>query len=151
MKVVIQNVLEAKLNIDDKIYSSIFKGYYILVSFTHSDDRNIVDLMAKKIIDLRLFCDTNGKTNLSILDVKGSILSVSQFTLYADVKNGRRPSFLNSLTPSKAIELYEYFNNKLQSYGVNVKTGVFGADMKISTLNDGPFTVILDSMELWNK
>ena len=149
MRVVAQNVLEAKLTINSEVFSSIKKGFVLLVGFTNGDNKDIVDKMANKIIKSRVFQDENGLTNLSILDVNGEILSVSQFTLYGDYKKGNRPSFINALNPSDASELYDYFNEVLKELlGKEIKTGVFGEDMKVSLINDGPFTMIYDSKEL---
>jgi D-aminoacyl-tRNA deacylase len=150
MRIIAQNVTQASVKIDDKLYSEIGPGYLILVSFTNGDNEEICDKIAKKLINLRVFPDETGKTNLSIKDIGGSILSVSQFTLYADIKNGNRPSFINNcLNPKQATLLYDYFNDLLKTYGLVIKTGVFGADMKVSLINDGPFTTILDSEELF--
>ncbi len=150
MKIVAQNVLEAYVKIDGKIYSSIGQGYMILVSFTNGDTKEICEKMANKLVNLRVFPDENNKTNLSIKDINGSILSISQFTLYADCHKGNRPSFiLNCLNPAEATKLYDYFNDVLKQLGIDVKTGIFGADMKVGLINDGPFTTILDSKELF--
>ncbi len=150
MKIVAQNVLEAYVKIDGKIYSSIEQGYMILVSFTNGDTKEICEKMANKLVNLRVFPDENNKTNLSIKDINGSILSISQFTLYADCHKGNRPSFiLNCLNPAEATKLYDYFNDVLKQLGIDVKTGIFGADMKVGLINDGPFTTILDSKELF--
>ena len=149
MRIVTQNVINASVEINDQIYSKIDKGFLLLVSFTNGDNKEIVDKMAKKLVNLRVFQDENGKTNLSILDIAGSILSVSQFTLYADCQKGNRPSFINKcLNPDDASKLYDYFNEIIRSYHVDLKTGIFGADMKVNLINDGPFTIILDSEEL---
>lgn len=148
MRVIVQNVLNASVKIDGEVYSSINRGFLLLVGFTFGDTKEIADKLALKISKLRVFADENGKTNISLKDINGEILSVSQFTLYADCIHGNRPSFTNSLTPSEAKELYEYFNTSLKSLGFNVKTGVFGADMKVNLLNDGPFTLIIDSKEI---
>ncbi|MCF0117419.1 MAG: D-tyrosyl-tRNA(Tyr) deacylase [Bacilli bacterium] len=148
MKIVIQNVLSSTLKINDEIYSQIGRGYLLLVGFTKGDNEDVVRLMADKLLGLRIFQDEQGLTNLSIKDINGEIMSVSQFTLYADTRKGRRPSFVNALHPSESKPLYEYFNRYLeQQFGI-IKTGVFGADMKINLVNDGPFTIILDSEEL---
>lgn len=150
MKIVAQNVLEAYVKIDGKIYSSIGQGYMILISFTNGDTKEICEKMANKLVNLRVFPDENNKTNLSIKDINGSILSISQFTLYADCHKGNRPSFiLNCLNPAEATKLYDYFNDVLKQLGIDVKTGIFGADMKVGLINDGPFTTILDSKELF--
>lgn len=149
MRIIVQNVIKASVTIDNEIYSSIGKGYLLLVSFTHDDNKEIIDKLIHKLINLRVFVDENGKTNLSLKDVNGSILSVSQFTLYADIRHGNRPSFVNYCLNSKdAKELYEYFNKQLKFNNIDVKEGVFGADMKVELINDGPFTIIMDSKEL---
>lgn len=148
MRIVLTTVLEAKVTIDNKVVGQIGRGYCLLVGFTHDDNREIVNKMVDKMLSLRVFTDEKGLTNLSLYDVKGEILSVSQFTLYADVTGGRRPSFVNAMKPNEAKELYEYFNSQIkEKYGA-VQTGEFGADMKVSSVNDGPFTVILDSKEI---
>lgn len=149
MKILIQRVLSSSLTIDGKLINEINKGYMILVSFTIDDDVEIAEKMAKKLVNLRIFEDQDGKTNLSIKDVDGEILSISQFTLYANAKKGNRPSFIEALSGDKAIILYEEFNKILVNEGMKVKTGVFGADMKVSLINDGPFTIMLDSKELF--
>lgn len=150
MKIVAQNVLEAYVKIDGQIYSKIGFGYMVLVSFTNGDNEEICEKMANKLVNLRVFPDENNKTNLSIKDINGSILSISQFTLYADCHKGNRPSFvINCLNPNEATKLYDYFNKCLENHGISVKTGVFGADMKVGLINDGPFTTILDSKELF--
>ena len=148
MKVVLTTVTSASVTIDNKIYSSISRGYLLLVGFTFGDDKQIVDKIVDKIISLRIFMDENGKTNKSIYDVNGEILSVSQFTLYASIKDGRRPSFTNALTPKEAEELYLYFNDKIKEKYGDVKTGIFGADMQVESVNDGPFTLVINSEEL---
>ena len=148
MRIVLTTVLNASVEIDGKIVGQIDRGFCLLVGFTHSDNKEIVDKMIDKMLSLRVFMDEKGLTNLSIYDVGGQILSVSQFTLYADLAKGRRPSFINAMKPDTAKELYEYFNEQVKvKYGA-VETGVFGADMKVSSVNDGPFTVILDSEEI---
>ena len=149
MRVVLTTVLNASVTIDDKIYSQIDRGFCLLVGFTHSDDQKLVDKMIDKILSLRVFADERGLTNLSIYDVKGQIMSVSQFTLYADTSGGRRPSFVNAMKSDQARELYAYFNQQLERKFGPIATGIFGADMKVSSVNDGPFTVLLDSEELF--
>ena len=145
MRIVLTTVLNASVEIEGKIVGQIDRGFCLLVGFTHSDNKEIVDKMIDKMLSLRVFMDENGLTNLYIYDVGGQILSVSQFTLYADLAKGRRPSFINAMKPDEAKALYEYFNEQVKvKYGA-VETGVFGADMKVSSVNDGPFTVILDS------
>ena len=143
MKVVIQRSKNSKVTIDGKVNGSIDHGYVLLVSFTDGDNEAIIDKMVNKIVNLRIFEDDQGKINLSILDVNGSILSISQFTLYANCKEGRRPSFTEALNPTEATKLYDIFNEKLREY-VIVETGIFGADMKVEIYNDGPVTIILE-------
>ena len=149
MKVVLQNVLNCEVKIKEKVYSSIERGVLLLVSFTDGDNLDIINKMANKISKLRVFMDENGKTNLSLLDVNGKIMSVSQFTLYADVKKGNRPSFTNCLDFNKAKELYQQFNLELKKLNLIVEEGVFGEDMKVSFVNDGPFTLVIDSKEVF--
>ena len=148
MRIVLTTVTSASVMIDNQIVGQINKGFCVLVGFTHSDTKEIVDKMLDKMLSLRVFMDENGLTNLSIYDVKGEILSVSQFTLYADLAKGRRPSFINAMKPDEAKTLYAYFNEQIKAKYGAVQTGVFGADMKVSSVNDGPFTVILDSEEI---
>lgn len=149
MKVVLQNVLNCEVKIKDKVYSSIDRGFLLLVSFTDGDNLDTINKMANKISKLRVFMDENGKTNLSLLDVNGKIMSVSQFTLYADVKKGNRPSFTNCLDFNKAKELYQQFNLELKKLNLIVEEGIFGEDMKVSFVNDGPFTLVIDSKEVF--
>ncbi len=144
MKAVIQRVSDAVLKVDGKIISEIGNGYVIYLGVFKGDGENEADYMIKKIPPLRIFEDENGKTNKSITDVGGEILLVSQFTLCANTKHGNRPDFLSAETPDRANELYLYVAEGLKKAGVPVKTGVFGADMKINQTNDGPFTVILE-------
>ena len=148
MIIVLTTVLNASVTIDNKIVGKINRGFCLLVGFTHEDNKEVVDKMIDKMLGLRVFPDENGLTNLSIYDVKGEILSVSQFTLYADLAKGRRPSFINAMKPDEAKALYAYFNEQVKAKYGAVETGVFGADMKVSSVNDGPFTVILDSKEI---
>ncbi len=150
MKVVVQRSKKSKVTINNKVNGSINKGYVLLVGFTHGDTTDIVDKMINKILNLRIFEDENDKMNLSIKDINGSILSISQFTLYADSKKGNRPSFINAMKPDEASKLYDYFNQELSKY-IEVNTGIFGADMKVEIYNDGPVTIILDSDELFKK
>ena len=149
MRLVVQNSLEASCEVDNKIVGKISHGFVVLVGFTQGDDEKIVEKMVNKFLLMRVFEDENGKTNLSLKDVAGEILSISQFTLYGSLKEGRRPSFVNALEPKKANELYEYFNQLIEKEGYKVERGIFGADMKISLINNGPFTTILDSKELF--
>ena len=144
MRVVVQRVLNASCTIDGKVYSEIEKGYLLLVGFTHTDSIKEVKYLAKKIANLRVFEDENGKMNLSLKIVNGKILSISQFTLYADTKDGNRPAFINAMKPQEASNLYDLFNEELRTYDIEVLTGVFGADMKINLLNDGPVTIVYD-------
>lgn len=148
MKILIQNVTSCKVRINEKIYSEIGRGYCLFVSFTNGDNLEIIDKMIKKLLNARLFQDENGKTNLNLAQINGEIMSISQFTLYASMKHGNRPDFLNCLAYEKAKEFYEVFNEKLKENGVKFKTGEFGADMKVELTNDGPFTIILDSNEI---
>lgn len=148
MKIVIQRVKESSVTIDGKIKGSIQKGYMTLVGFCESDTKAIVDKMIDKMIGLRIFEDDQGKMNLSLADVQGAILSISQFTLYADCRKGRRPGFTDAAKPDIASSLYDYYNQKIQDLGIHVETGVFGADMKVSLLNDGPVTILLDSQDI---
>ncbi|MBQ6730933.1 MAG: D-tyrosyl-tRNA(Tyr) deacylase [Bacilli bacterium] len=148
MRIVLTTVLEASVTIEDKVVGQIGRGFCLLVGFTHEDNKEIVDKMVDKMLSLRVFMDEKGLTNLSIHDVKGEILSASQFTLYADLTGGRRPSFINAMKPDQAKELYAYFNEQVRAKYGAVETGVFGADMKVSSVNDGPFTIILDSKEI---
>ena len=148
MKIVVQKVKESSVTIDGKVHGQIDKGFMVLVGFCDGDNEAIIDKMVDKMIHLRIFEDENGKMNLSLDDVKGSILSISQFTLYANCKKGRRPSFIEAAKPEVAIPLYDYFNEKIREQGIHLETGIFGADMKVSLINDGPITIILDSEEI---
>ncbi|MBR0439487.1 MAG: D-tyrosyl-tRNA(Tyr) deacylase [Bacilli bacterium] len=150
MRVVLTTVLSAKVEINQKVVGSINRGYLLLVGFTDGDDKEIVDKMVDKILSLRVFPDEHGQINISLQEVSGSILSVSQFTLYANAAKGRRPSFVDALRPGEAEPLYDYFNEQLELKHGKVSTGVFGADMKVESINDGPFTLLLDSKELFN-
>lgn len=150
MRVILQRSKNSKVTIDGKVNGKIDKGYVALVGFTDGDNTEIVDKMIKKIVNLRVFEDENEKMNLSIQDIGGSILSISQFTLYADSKKGNRPSFINAMNPDEASKLYDIFNQKLGEI-LHVETGIFGADMKVEIYNDGPVTIMLDSDELFNK
>lgn len=148
MRFVIQRVKEASVTIDGTVHGQIGNGFLVLIGIAQSDTREIADTMIRKLIGLRIFQDENEKTNLSLADVNGSLLLVSQFTLYADCKKGNRPSFVKAGKPDMANELYEYIIAKTKEKVANVQTGVFGADMKVSLLNDGPFTILLDSAEI---
>ena len=147
MKVVVQRVKEASVTIDGNVHGAIEKGYLLLVGISNEDDETIVYKMADKIRKLRIFEDENGKMNLSLDQVQGEILSISQFTLFADCSKGNRPSFSNAGSPEHASALYLKFNDYLRTQGLKVEEGIFGADMKVKLLNDGPVTILLDSSE----
>jgi D-tyrosyl-tRNA(Tyr) deacylase len=149
MKAVIQRVKYSNVKIDEKVVGSCKQGFMILLGVMQGDTKIDADKLIKKVPNLRIFEDENGKMNLSCLDINGEILVVSQFTLCADCSHGRRPSFINSAPPEQANELYEYFVEQLKLSGVSsVQTGEFGADMQVELVNDGPVTIILDSKEL---
>lgn len=144
MKFVIQKVDSASVTVDEKVVGSIGKGYLVLVGVGQEDTQETADKFVKKMVNLRLFEDENGKTNLSLSDVNGEVLIISQFTLYADCKKGNRPSFTKAGDPQKAEELYRYILEKTRESIPVVEEGIFGAHMKVSLVNNGPFTVILD-------
>ena len=148
MKFVIQRVNNASVTIDEKIVGKINKGFLVLIGVSNDDTKEIADKMIKKLIGMRIFDDENGKTNLALADVDGELLLVSQFTLYANCKKGNRPSFINAGAPDMANEMYEYIISKCKEEIEVVEQGEFGADMKVSLLNDGPFTIVLDSSEI---
>ena len=148
MRLVIQRVSKASVEIEGKVNGKIDEGFMVLVGITNDDNKEVVEKMADKLINLRIFEDENEKLNLSLMDVKGEILSISQFTLYANCKKGRRPSFLDAAKPDLSKPLYEYFNKYLEKKGVHVETGIFGAMMNVSLINEGPTTIILDSKEI---
>ena len=148
MKFVIQRVTHASVTIDEKIHGEIQNGLLVLCGISESDNTEIADKMVKKLCGLRIFEDENGKTNLSLADVNGQLLIISQFTLYADCKKGNRPSFVKAGKPDMAEPLYEHILTEAKKYTPNVECGIFGAEMKVELLNDGPFTVVLDSMEI---
>lgn len=143
MKLVVQRCQKASVSVDGKLINNIEHGLMILVGFTEGDDESNIDYMVKKVTNLRIFDDENGVMNKSVIDTKGSILSISQFTLYADASKGNRPSYIKALNSEKAILLYELFNKKLNEL-IPTKSGVFGAEMKIDFINDGPITIILE-------
>lgn len=149
MRTVIQRVSQASCTIDGKVNGEIKKGYMILVGICDEDTEEIVEKMANKIVKLRINDDENGKMNLNLDAVNGDILSISQFTLYADCRKGNRPSFTGAGNPQHASKMYDYFNEYLRSLGVHVETGVFAADMQIELINDGPITIVLDSDTLF--
>lgn len=145
MRILVQRVKNASVTIDGQLFSQIKQGYLLLVGFSNSDDENIVELMTQKLLNLRICDDSDGKMNLSIIDTKGEILSVSQFTLYADSSKGRRPSFIDACNPERAVQLYDYFNDNLRKSGLKVETGKFRAEMDVQLVNSGPITIMLDS------
>lgn len=144
MRVLVQRVINSSVEVEGKVVGSIDKGLNILVGFTDTDTSKEIDYMVDKVINLRIFDDENGVMNKSLLDVNGSILSISQFTLYADASKGRRPSYIKALSGDKATILYDEFNNKLRENNIKVETGIFGADMKVNILNDGPVTIFIE-------
>ena len=148
MKLVVQRVLESKVEVEGKVVGKIGKGFTVLCGITHTDTEKEADILARKLCNLRIFEDENGKMNLSLKDVGGELLIISQFTLYADSMNsGNRPSFIDAARPEKAEPLYEYFLKKCKEEGLHVEKGIFGADMKVSILNDGPVTIILEKLK----
>lgn len=150
MRFVIQRVSNSKVTVDNKVVGKINKGFLVLIGVTHEDTKETADLMVKKLLNLRVFQDENDKMNLALKDVNGELLLVSQFTLYADCKKGNRPSFVDAAKPDMANELYQYIIEKCKNEEYNVQTGIFGADMKVELVNDGPVTIILDSENLHN-
>ena len=148
MRFVIQRVSSASVTVDGKVTGAIGKGFMVLIGVSDSDTEAVADKMIKKLLGLRIFEDENGKTNLSLESVGGSLLLVSQFTLYADCRKGNRPSFLDAGDPKHAEELYDYIVAQCRAAGYEVGTGVFGAQMDVSLVNDGPFTILLDSDRL---
>lgn len=148
MKFVVQRVTEASVAVNQEVIGSIHQGFLVLIGICEGDTKEIADKLVKKLIGLRIFEDENGKTNLALKDVDGELLLVSQFTLYADCKKGNRPSFIKAGNPELANQLYEYIIELCKTEIPVVETGEFGADMKVSLLNDGPFTIILDSAEI---
>ena len=151
MRAVLQRVTEATVRVDGEVTGSIGNGFLILLGVCDEDNEAVADKLADKICKLRIFQDENGKTNLSLADVGGELLVVSQFTLYADCRKGNRPSFVKAGVPDEANRLYEYFMERCKTHVAKVEHGIFGADMKISLVNDGPFTLMLDSQELFTK
>ena len=144
MKLVVQRVKNAKVEVEGNTVGAIEKGFLVLLGVTHTDTKETADYLVKKLCNLRIFEDENEKMNLNLKDVNGKLLIVSQFTLYADCTGGNRPSFVNAGKPDVANELYEYFCDKCKENGIEVQKGIFGADMKVSLLNDGPVTIILE-------
>ena len=149
MRVVVQRCSRAEVRIEGETVGQIGKGFLLLVGITDGDTQAQADVLAKKVAQMRVFEDAEGKMNLALKDVDGAILSISQFTLYADCKKGNRPSFIRAARPEIAEPLYDYFNERLRTeYGLHVETGRFGADMKVDFINDGPVTILLDTNEL---
>ena len=145
MRVVLQRVAHASVTVDEKVIGKIQRGFLLLVGVTHDDAMEDMEYLVRKIVQMRIFEDEEGKLNRSIQDIGGEILSVSQFTLYADTKKGNRPSFSKAAPGDVALEMFEQFNSLLRDTGIPVETGQFGADMKVELLNDGPVTILLDS------
>ena len=143
MRVLVQRSLESSVLVDNKIVGKIESGLVLLVGFTYGDSKKEIDYMVDKVINLRIFDDENGVMNKSLMDVKGSILSISQFTLYGNAKKGRRPSYVDALGGEEASKLYDEFNNELLKHNIKVETGIFGADMVVNITNDGPVTLLL--------
>jgi D-aminoacyl-tRNA deacylase len=151
MRVLVQEVLEASVKIDGQTVGAIQRGFLLFVGFKEGDDETTIRKMVDKVLKLRIFPDENGKTNKSLADVGGGVLSISQFTLYANTKEGNRPSFIDALRPELSKPLFALWNNELRERIPTLQTGVFGADMKVSLINDGPFTLYLDSDELFGR
>lgn len=148
MKFVIQRVKKASVTVDNEVIGHIDKGFFVLIGVCDADDEAVADKMIRKLLGMRIFADLEGKTNLSLEDVGGEMLLVSQFTLYADCKKGNRPSFIKAGSPEHAEKIYDYIVDECRKSGLNVQTGSFGADMTCEIINDGPFTIDLDSEEL---
>ena len=147
MRVIIQRTKQASVSIEESTVGEITHGFVLLVGIEEEDQQEDIDYLVRKISKMRIFEDTQGKMNLSIEDVGGEILSISQFTLHADTKKGNRPSFIKAAKPDIAIPIYDAFNNQLRASGLTVQTGTFGADMQVSLVNDGPVTIIIDSKQ----
>ena len=145
MKAVIQRVSEANVKVDGNIVGEISKGLLLLIGIDEEDEKNDADWLVQKILSLRIFGDEGGKLNRSVMDISGGILCISQFTLIADYKKGNRPSFIKAAKPEKAVPLFEYFKTEISKSGLKTESGIFGADMKVSLLNDGPVTIVMDS------
>ena len=145
MKLLVQRSKESRVIVNEKVVGQIDFGLVVLVGFTHTDTLEDIKYLTKKLVNLRIFDDENNIMNKSVLDVNGSILSISQFTLYADTKKGNRPSYINSMKANEANNLYNLFNEELKKYNLNIQTGIFQADMLVNINNDGPVTIILES------
>lgn len=149
MKAVIQRVLKAKVSVDNEIVGEINRGLLVFIGIENGDDKRDADILANKISVMRIFTDENDKMNLSLSDIDGGILVISNFTLCSDCSHGRRPSFINAARPEMAKPLYEYFSHRIKENGIScVENGVFGADMQVSLVNDGPVTIVIDSKDL---
>jgi len=145
MKVVIQRVSQASVTVGGQIVGAISNGLLLLIGIDEQDDENDANWLVQKILNLRIFSDVEGKMNLSVQDIQGEILCISQFTLIAEYKKGNRPGFSKAAKPEQAIPLFEYFKNEISKSGLKTESGIFGADMKVSLLNDGPVTIVMDS------
>lgn len=145
MKVVIQRVSESEVVVENQSVGKIGKGFMLLIGIDENDEKQDADWLVQKILNIRVFGDEGGKMNLSIVDIKGDLLCISQFTLIADYKKGNRPSFIKAAKPDKAIPLFEYFKEEIAKSGLKTESGIFGADMKVSLINDGPVTIVMDS------
>lgn len=146
MKIVIQRVSEASVKVEGKIVGEIGKGLMLLVGVDENDEKTDADWLVQKVLNLRIFGDEEGKLNLSVKDISGEILCISQFTLIADYKKGNRPSFIKAAKPDKAVPLFDYFKEEISKSGLKTESGIFGADMKVSLINDGPVTIVMDSI-----
>ncbi|MDR4952939.1 D-aminoacyl-tRNA deacylase [Chryseobacterium sp. ES2] len=146
MKAVIQRVSEASVKVDGKIVGEIGKGLMLLVGIDENDEKTDADWLVQKVLNLRIFGDEDDKLNLSVKDISGEILCISQFTLIADYKKGNRPSFIKAAKPDKAVPLFDYFKEEIAKSGLRIESGIFGADMKVSLINDGPVTIVMDSI-----
>ncbi|MDQ1858766.1 MULTISPECIES: D-aminoacyl-tRNA deacylase [unclassified Chryseobacterium] len=146
MKIVIQRVSEASVKVDGKIVGEIGKGLMLLTGIDENDEKTDADWLVQKVLNLRIFGDEDDKLNLSVKDISGEILCISQFTLIADYKKGNRPSFIKAAKPDKAIPLFDYFKEEIAKSGLKTESGIFGADMKVSLVNDGPVTIVMDSI-----
>lgn len=144
MRIVIQRVNKAKVEVKEQVVGKIEKGFLVLLGVTHTDTKQQADYLVKKLCNLRVFTDENGKMNLGLKDVSGELLIVSQFTLYSDCTNGNRPSFIEAAKPEQAEELYEYFCSECEKNNIKVEKGIFGADMQVSLVNDGPVTIVIE-------
>lgn len=144
MRILVQRSKNSKVKVNDDIVGQIEHGLTLLIGFTKGDDEKIIDYMVDKVINLRIFNDEMGIMNKSLIDIEGSILSISQFTLYGDASKGRRPSYIKALNGEEAINLYNLFNEKLKEKHIHVETGIFGADMQVELINDGPVTILLE-------